>query len=625
MLKLEVSDEIYQRARTYRFTLRFVCGGRVQEVWEHLLRSCRSPETVHYIKGNLEINRRKYNHLDNSKSVSSINLSVRGDGGEREELLLERSRLVSKLHEVIAKIDSVKSGLKALEEERRTVHNNEEEYKKIIKQKRQSATLLALYMKQVSGNIAQLNSVVESMKAVDALYKEKEKAIKGEQVYSLGSGVESEGERNLRLSLEKTLNHMLSVLEESGAPGSRQVLRSDILNLLSRLPACSVEKAVIKNIQTQISSIAEMRAKLDLVEEARNLQIQASARAEGGIISSVRGEVDNLYSKHISLNQDLEKAKKSLLLHQKELESTLKSNRENIGNMADLEAELVHARDIAAKEFFVAEVERLKQQLIELEGKKEDQKEMINWVRGAESRIQGMTSLISQLMDYNKQGADKLAGRQTANLELLNSLQGLQERIGACLDAGQDQPAQILKTFLKAPVERFSSTLVENRTESNLIPTPNLSIYRLRSGYPYPGPGENGVNKDGFLVSQNSRQDLCFQVSNLLSHVQQLKEEYKNLSETRKTGDTLSNLLQLADTLKRCKSQQINDFLPLLVETDKMRRDGVEAGNRVENALVEWEEQGSGRIVGTDTELQVEGLSLTHWEQTLRVALAQKK
>ena len=40
---------------------------------------------------------------------------------------------------------------------------------------------------------------------------------------------------------------------------------------------------------------------------------------------------------------------------------------------------------------------------------------------------------------------------QTANLELLNSLQGLQERIGACLDAGQDQPAQILKTFLKAP------------------------------------------------------------------------------------------------------------------------------------------------------------------------------
>ena len=76
-------------------------------------------------------------------------------------------------------------------------------------------------------------------------------------------------------------------------------------------------------------------------------------------------------------------------------------------------------------------------------------------------------------------------------------------------------------------VERFSSTLVENRTESNLIPTPDLSIYRLRSGYPYPVPGENGVNEDGFLVSQNSTQDLCFQVSNLLSQVQQLKEEYK--------------------------------------------------------------------------------------------------
>jgi len=42
----------------------------------------------------------------------------------------------------------------------------------------------------------------------------------------------------------------------------------------------------------------------------------------------------------------------------------------------------------------------LKQQLIELEGKKEDQKEMINWVRGAESRIQVLffiTNLVSLL------------------------------------------------------------------------------------------------------------------------------------------------------------------------------------------------------------------------------------
>ena len=48
----------------------------------------------------------------------------------------------------------------------------------------------------------------------------------------------------------------------------------------------------------------------------------------------------------------------------------------------------------------VFQVERLKQQLIELEGKKEDQKEMINWVRGAESRIQVLffiTNLVSLL------------------------------------------------------------------------------------------------------------------------------------------------------------------------------------------------------------------------------------
>ena len=37
-------------------------------------------------------------------SVSSVNMSVR-DGGEREELLAERNRLVSRLHDTLAKID----------------------------------------------------------------------------------------------------------------------------------------------------------------------------------------------------------------------------------------------------------------------------------------------------------------------------------------------------------------------------------------------------------------------------------------------------------------------------------------------------------------------------------------
>jgi len=132
--------------------MRSLSGGAVRSVWENLLRYGRSQETVYSMKGNVRIARKKQAYIDNSKSISSMCLTGVRDGGERDELFSERSRLVSKLHETLAKIDRVRIGLKSAEGDRRNMHINKEELTQSVKQKRQSTALLALYIKQIQNS-----------------------------------------------------------------------------------------------------------------------------------------------------------------------------------------------------------------------------------------------------------------------------------------------------------------------------------------------------------------------------------------------------------------------------------------------------------------------------------------
>jgi len=601
--------------------MRSLSGGAVQSVWENLLRYGRSQETVYSMKGNVRIARKKQAYIDNSKSISSMCLTGVRDGGERDELFSERSRLVSKLHETLAKIDRVRIGLKSAEGDRRNMHMNKEELTLSVKQKRQSTALLALYIKQIQNTVSRLTKVTEELKTLHMEIKEKVKTVKGEQVFSVGSSVESAGERNLRLGLEKTLEYMHTVLVGGHQTRSRQGLRDEILNLLSKLPSSSIARAFEKNVLSQVNMVSEIRRTFDLMEEAKNLKLEASS--EGGILCSVREEVDALYEKHISTHKQLSQAKKSLLSREQEVAELLESQVENISDLSDLKVEMQRSHEAAAVQSKVQESDRLESQLCDLVAHKENQEEIINWVKGAQNNIQDMTDTISALIDSNNQGTQKLICRQAASKELIKELPATLASIQTSLGSALNQPSNNIKTFLRVPVGRYCSTMIEDKSESTLVPTPDLDIYRFRKLYPYPVSGDCEVGGgEGFLVSQSSQQNVCHKVSDLLAHIQHLDQLQQNDAETSEADIALALVNQLEDTLRNCKSQQVRDFQSLLIETDVCRRRCLELCSTVDQAFQDFNKQGVQSVVGQDSQFLVEGRSLNQWQETLRVAVA---
>jgi len=600
--------------------LRMICSAGMQSVWSHLLENCRSLENVKKIKGNLAIAKKRQATMDISKSMS-MSISV-SDGGERDELLAERSRIKSQLHETISKIERLKVGLKSVEEERRSVHKNKEEYMRTIQSKRLSSALLALYAKKVENMKKEIETMDKAHVKIEENLKKKEKSAKEERVYSVGSAVESEGDRRLRIIMDKAVAHMQSVVDGANT-GTRKDLRTEIVGLLDEISSSSLERALVKSLHNQIDHVNELRKSLNLIEEAKSLKLEGGIEADGGIVSSVKEEVNNLYLKHIKANEDLQKAKKAVLNHGTELSALLEANSENISSMKELEAGMGAAGDAAILEYKKGEVRALQEHLFELAGRKENQQQIINWVKGAENKIQEMTEIISALINSNLQGKQKLVCRQTVAEELRNELPAVLKGLNRSLDRARDGPSVMLQSFTQVPVDRFCSTMVEGKHETTLIPSPDLGIYRMRECYPYPSQ-VGDLNSERLTVSQTSRQDLPAQFSALIAEVQQLKKQLQDL-ERSESESLLPSLRQLLEKLKQSKLQQVKDFLPLLRNTEACSKDGMAVCDRVEVGLQEWTNQGAQGVVGRESERVVEGRTLAQWQDALRVATANTK
>jgi len=624
-LKKWLKDEMkYEHSLPDDEQLRLLSGGALQSVWTHMLRHCRSLETVAKVKGNLQVTRKKQlNRETTTASNSTISASLY-DGGEREELLLERSRLISRLHETLAKIDRVKMGIKSAEEDLRNLHRNKDEYVSSVAEKRKSSALLTLYMKQVQNTIKSLNSVIEKHNDLQLKLQQK---TQGDQMFSVGGSLETEGERRLRLSIDTTLNHMTNVLDNKPTQKSRSELRSDILELLSNLSASCLEKTILKNVQSQIFCVSEQRSKLDLVEEARELKLQANYDSPaGGMLSTVREEVENLFKKHRSLQEDLTRAKNKLLKNQEQLQTVLTENSENICNMKELQPELDRVDRLARLDFAQQEVENQKAMLAELSDQNSHQ-EVITWVNGAQANIQSMTDLIYDLIDSNTQGQTKLEKRQAVTEELLKDLPPSLARLQSCVEDAMNEPSDMLNAFLQLPVERYCSTLVQERKESTLVPTPDLTIYRPRQCFPFPSKSGDpmAVQLDGVLAGPNSRLDLCQQVSELLFQVESLRQENQNLDSQDRSSRMLSSIERLAQIYSRTKTQQLNDFQPLLLAGEECGRQGLTACGHVEAALNDFHSQATQLVVAGDLDHLVDGRTLGQWQETLRVAVANTK
>merc|ERR550534_2375532 len=209
--------------------------------------------------------------------------------------------------------------------------------------------------------------------------------------------------------------------------------------------------------------------------------------------------------------------------------------------------------------------------------------------------------MISALIDSNNKGFHKIILRQNATKELVRQLPASLNTLRGCLNGARDQPSNNIQTFRKIPVSRYCSTTVDGKTESTLVPTPDLDIYRLKNQYPYPGKRDGDIGGSaGFLVSQSSQQKILQHVSDLLAriqHLQQLKQKFDDASEA---DDPLEAVEELTGILANCKRQQIRDFQSILLETETCRKQCLDLCEAVDHAFQDFNVQAAQKVIGND-------------------------
>ena len=109
-----------------------LCTWPMAGMWEWVVEHCRSKEKAKMIPGNLALARRRQGGDHLSLSVSRVG-NISGEGGEREELLVERGRLIGDLHTVFVEIERVKGAVEQHNQNRVKLARCKEERVKEVK------------------------------------------------------------------------------------------------------------------------------------------------------------------------------------------------------------------------------------------------------------------------------------------------------------------------------------------------------------------------------------------------------------------------------------------------------------------------------------------------------------
>eukprot|EP00088_Acartia_fossae_P040658 TRINITY_DN4237_c0_g1_i1.p1 TRINITY_DN4237_c0_g1~~TRINITY_DN4237_c0_g1_i1.p1 ORF type:complete len:634 (-),score=179.24 TRINITY_DN4237_c0_g1_i1:165-2066(-) len=605
--------------------LQELCTGAMRDVWKHLIGHCKSQEKAKIIRGNLAIAARKHNSAKSSFSVTtSTNGGISGtgdDGGERDELLAERSRLTSQLHATVAKIDRLKTDIRSAEEYKLTTLQTQTEKEDQIRRLRQSYTLLNLYRKQVEGVVGKINALTARVTACSELVKQKQNCAKSEAtlVTAVSGGevvVQTQADKQVKEALEKISGHMQAALLNTNNSASRKAMREELQSSLSNLSGASVQKALNKTIQSQIDRLTHQLQNFDLKQEAEALRHEESE--SGAVVSFVRDEVDSLTKKFINSHQQLLAARKSVAEHEQQLEDMYKDNLENILDTAEVKNSVKRSYEAALAEAKNKEITKLEKLLQDLE---QNEEQVITWTRNSEANIQEIVNLISLLIESKVSGQKKLLQRKNATEELVKGLPKAGASLLATIEKSKGEPEDMMKTFLQVPVSRYTSTAVQEKSGCSLVPTQDLSIKRLSKNTQYPDKKNLHPDQFGLTNSKHSVPDLSNKVYNLLGDIEQLKEEKERSKSKSDEMRLLESIQQLPVSLQTSKAQQEKDFLPLVSSTGKKCEEGVQLCADVESALADYDTQYTQVIVGQDTDLQVEGRNLAQWQEALRVAI----
>lgn len=264
-----------------------LCTGPMAGVWEWVVAHCRTRDKVKMIQGNLALARRRQGG-DLSLSVIRVGNNSGGEGGEREELLAERGRLIGELHSILAKIERVRGVVEQHNKDRGELARSKEERSKDVKERQQRTVLLGLYVKQVTNMISKLEGLVKKLERVADRVDEKE--VRGERMFSSGVGVETESGKNVREAVQMGVEHMKTALVEGVAKERRGMVRGNILQLVGDMPASVIANCLVEQTVDLTHQVKKKIESVDLVRDASVLQKQEGEK-DNEFLSSVRREV----------------------------------------------------------------------------------------------------------------------------------------------------------------------------------------------------------------------------------------------------------------------------------------------------------------------------------------------
>ena len=529
------------------------------------------------IQGNLALARiRRRQGGDLSLSVIRVGNNSGGKGGEREELLAERGRLIGELHSILAKIERVRGVVEQHNKDRGELARSKEERSKDVKERQQRTVLLGLYVKQVTNMISKLEGLAKKLERVAERVDEKE--VRGERMFSSGVGVETESGKNVRETVQMGVEHMKTALVEGVAKERRGMVRGNILQLVGDMPASVIANCLVEQTVDLTHQVKKKIESVDLVRDASVLQKQEGEK-DNEFLSSVRREVAQFYKRHVTSQVAATNLATSIVTWEERADMM----REKLGGKGEVgreEEESARLKGMVSS--YRSSLDSVRSSLEGME-MSANRHPLVDTVRIQQEQIEQLGQVISVLISSSSIAPMKTHQSTTLGT-MTTSLPVLASQISTSSLLMTDGPSNHLTILGTGPTSSLASTMVGGTACSTLTPSSQLLIHRKRSSLPQLGGGGS------------EREDTVGRIVKLLEEVERKERELAHCKLGKVSSVDREELDRLERSLASSIREQGRNLGPVIEESVGMRTEAGRISERVGELHSEWIRQPGGEV-----------------------------
>jgi len=580
-----------------------LCTGPMGGVWEWIINHCKSKDKVKMIRGNLALARRGVGSSDLSLNTSRVGSNNSGEGGERDELLAEKGKLVGELHTVLAKIERLRAAVDQHNKDRLEVSGCMEERVKVVKETQQRAVLLGLYLKQVTNTMKKLDDLATKLEKILERMDEKTKKVGRHRLYSSGCGVESESEKCVREAVQTGMEHFKSVFTGGSSTENKGDVRKKLVQLVGDFPANALAESLVEQAVENTQQVKRKSENVDILKDAMAIQ------EEGSGIESVRKGVDEFYKKHVMSQMAVTNLKTSISKWHEKV--TLAKEKFVGSRVAELDMEEIDkARQRGVASSLRSSMEGIKSNIAGLEILGDGNPDM---VRMQQDQINDLCQIISTLLINNS--VSSIESCQMSTMEIMTStLPVLSSQVTNLSNSVKDNPSCNFTILCASPTSNLSSTLVGGKDMdcSVLTPVDQLIINRRKSSLPQL---HRRINK---------REDTVDSLVKLISEVDCREKELSHNVQQKGINEEMDELDRLERTLASSIREQGRNLGPIIDESHQMRLKAATTSTAIEKCYREWNTQPGGEVAAAGSLVwgEVEGRKLQQWVDLVRINLA---